>query len=52
MEGGEKVTRITQKLANRMAGISQAGARKRASNMVKRAMRNRARRVSNGGDGG
>lgn len=52
MEGGEKVTRITQKLIDRNTGISQAGARKRASNMVKRAMRNRARRVSNGGNGG
>lgn len=37
---------------NRATGISRAGARRRASNNVKRGMRNRARRISNGGSGG
>lgn len=37
---------------NRFSGVSGAGARKRASNNIKRGMRNRARRVSNGGNGG
>lgn len=52
MEGGEKVESYTQKLIEKNTGVSQAGARKRSSNMIKRAMRNRARRVSNGGNGG
>lgn len=36
----------------RASGIAGAGARKRASNQIKRQMKNGARRKSNGGNGG
>lgn len=37
---------------NAITGISGAGARRRESNRIRRSMRNAARRVSNGGNGG
>lgn len=40
------------KRVRRTTGISGAGARKRESNKIKRQMRNAARRVSAGGQGG